>query len=255
MPGEEIELELILGNESIEPVFIGSLPPSLSILVPGAEPESEKVVYTFPAGTDEVELGVDEKMTYGKLTWDQKDEAGKQVPPGWYFYKIEYTVRKESPPPMDWGAGSQNRAFLIQYPQGAMEKLIELDQSRTVTNLPFETDDGIESVDVVFTLKHVELSEERSSFFILVTSPNNPLPDYDNHNWRTIRMDAQYVTDGVVKDARPHNRKFTDDGIEIRCGYSGSYLDPVPSDAKELKFVITRFGDWEGPWEFCIPLE
>jgi len=31
--------------------------------------------------------------------------------------------------------------------------------------------------------------------------------------------------------------------------------DPVPNDAKLLIFIITRFGDWEGPWVFKIPLE
>jgi len=31
-------------------------------------------------------------------------------------------------------------------------------------------------------------------------------------------------------------------------------LDPVPSDARELTFTITKFGDWQGPWEFHIPL-
>ena len=255
MPGEEVELELILNNDSIEPVYVCSLPPSLSILMPGPEPEFDKVVYTFPAGTEEVKLGVGETVTYGKITWNQKDEAGKQVPPGWYYYNIEYTVRKESPPPMDWGAGSQSRAFLIQYPQGAMEKIIDLNQTQTATGLPFDVDGEVRSADIVFTVKRVELNQERASFFVLVTSPNNPLPDYDNHNWRSMRMEARYVIDGVIKDARPHNRKFTDDGIEIRCGYNGSYLDPVPSDAKELTFIITRFGDWEGPWEFKVPLE
>ena len=30
---------------------------------------------------------------------------------------------------------------------------------------------------------------------------------------------------------------------------------PVPKGTKELTFIITRFGDVEGPWEFKIPVE
>ena len=32
-------------------------------------------------------------------------------------------------------------------------------------------------------------------------------------------------------------------------------LNPVPKTAKELTFRITKLGDWQGPWEFFIPLE
>jgi hypothetical protein len=32
-------------------------------------------------------------------------------------------------------------------------------------------------------------------------------------------------------------------------------LDPVPIDAKELTLKITKLGDWEGPWEFKVPLD
>jgi hypothetical protein len=41
----------------------------------------------------------------------------------------------------------------------------------------------------------------------------------------------------------------------LRWGYDLARLDPVPSDARKLTFTITRLGDWEGPWEFHVPLE
>ena len=67
---------------------------------------------------------------------------------------------------------------------------------------------------------------------------------------------AEYVFDDTVKDARGANTKYADDGIELRWGREGSYRDPIPSDTKELTFIITRLGDdWEGPWEFKVPLE
>lgn len=45
------------------------------------------------------------------------------------------------------------------------------------------------------------------------------------------------------------------DGITLNWAHPYVPLDPVPSDATELIFTIPRFGDWEGPWEFRIPLE
>ena len=254
MSGDEVEIEVRLTNESMEPVTVTQVPPKLSLVLPEPGEDNVKVVRTFNAGTKERELAVGETITY-KFTWDQKDEAEKQAPPGWYFGDFEYAVRKETPPAQDWKSGGRDRLFLIQYPQGAMEKIIDLNQSQTITGLPFDVDGEVKPVDIVFTLKRVELSQERASFLLLVTSPNNPFPNYDDHNWRSMRMVAQYMIDGVVKDARASNRQFSDDGIEIRCGYNDSYLDPVPSDAKELTFIITRFGDWEGPWEFKVPLE
>lgn len=250
----KVEIEVRLTNESVKPVIVTQMPPKLSLVLPGPVEDTVKVVRTFNAGTEERELAVGETVTY-KLTWNQKDEAEQQAPPGWYFGDFEYAVRKETPPAQDWRSGGRNRLFLIQYPQGAMEMVTKLNQSQTITGLPFDVDGEVKQIDIIFTLKRMELSRERASFLVLVTSPDNPLPDYDNHNWRSMRIDAQYVIDGVVKDARPHNRKFTDDGIEIRCGYNGSYLDPVPSDAKQLTFIISRFGDWEGSLEFKIPLE
>lgn len=44
-------------------------------------------------------------------------------------------------------------------------------------------------------------------------------------------------------------------GMELTWGNDATWLDPVLSDAKELTFTITEFGDWEGPWEFRIPLQ
>ena len=254
MPGEEVEIELRLTNASTEPVIVAPLPPSLRLLTAGAEPESEKVVRSFPAGTEEVKLAINEATTY-KIIWNQRDDEGKQVSPGWYYGNVEFGIRREKSLEEEARTGSTERLFLIQYPQGAMEKVIELNQVQTATNLPFVVDGEVNSVDIVVTLKRVELSQEKTSFFVWLTSPNNPLPGYDNVWWRSGRNYARYVIEGVVKDARSAYRQYSNDGIELTWGYKGSYLDPVPSDAKELNFIITRLGEWEGPWEFHVPLE
>jgi len=255
-PGEKIEIELRLTNKSVEPVIISTFPPSISIALSAIGEEPGKIVHTFPTGVGERELVVVETVTH-KYSWDQNDDEGKQVAPGWYQCTFEINIKKITPPTNEWSTGGGKRIFLIQYPQGAMEKIIDLDLSQTAIGLPLEVDNEIIPVDIVLTLKRAELTQEGASFFVLLTSPNNPLPSYDEVWWH-IALDehAQYVFDGTVKDARGANTRYTDEGIELRWGREGSYRDPIPSDTKELTFIITRLGDdWEGPWEFRIPLE
>ena len=256
MPGDEVEIEVRLTNESVEPVTVTRMPPKLSLVLLESGEDNVKVIHTFNAGTEERELAVGGTAIY-TLTWDQKDENGNQSPPGWYFGEFEYTVRPQTAPENEWRSGGRNRLFLVQYPQGAMEKIIDLDLSQAANGLPLEVDNKITPVDIVLTLKRVELTEEGASFFVLLTSPNNPLPSYDEVWWH-IALDehAKYVFDGTVKDARGANTKYTEDGIELRWGREGNYRDPIPSDTKELTFIITRLGDdWDGPWEFTVPLK
>ena len=263
-PGEKIEIEVSLTNQSTGPVVIEQFPPKINIYLPDAMDMEEMrpgkelgtVVHIFPAGTEERELGVDETVSF-KLTWDQKDEDGNQVPSGWYHRQSELQIRTVTEPVNSWRTGGGQRVFLIQYPQGAMEKIIDLNLSQTASGLPLEMDNKIVPVDIVLTLKRVELMQEGVSFFVLLTSPDYPLPDDEDVWWRlALDEHAEYVFDGTVKDARGANTRYTDDGIELRWGREGSYRDPIPSDTKELTFIITRLGDdWEGSWEFKIPLE
>jgi hypothetical protein len=275
--GEQVQMELIMANASqgeVEPVIVSPLPPAISlvksgtsssrtlpsgIVVPDLEPGGSASVKTFPAGTEERKLAVGERVTYN-LTWDQKDEDGKQVSPGWYYYEYRYDFRKDSSGE-GVGSGGRDRAFLIQYPQGAMQKSIEVNQSRTLTGVPLLTMEGeTKLVDVVITLERVELNEMGVTFYAEMTSPDNPVSGYSNPEWAGhIPMSAQYIVDGAVIEARAPNSKFLDSGIQFRWGASpddDNYLDPVPADAKELTFVIPEIEpDWEGPWEFKILLE
>jgi len=266
-------MELLLTNASkgeVEPVIVSPLPPVISLVASGvflgpAMPpnanrgiESGEPAKTFPAGTGEETLAKGEKLTYN-LTWDQKDEDGNQVSPGWYYYESRYNFRQESSEE-GVGSGIRERAFLIQYPQGAMQKSIELDQAKTVTGLPLTVDGETKLVDVVINLQRVELNDMGVTFYAEMSSPNNPVSGYNNPEWSGhIPLSAQYVVDGIIKEARAPSSKFLDSGIEFRWGASpddDNYLDPVPADAKELTFVIPEIRpDWQGPWEFKISLE
>lgn len=273
MPGEQVQMELVLTNASqgeVEPVIVSPLLPTISLVASGMflgpvmppnvdrGMESGEPVKTFPAGTEERKLAVGEKVTYN-LTWDQKDKDGNQVSPGWYYYESRYNFRQESSNE-GVGSGIRERAFLIQYPQGAMTKTIELNQSRTITGLPLTVNGETKTIDVVINLKRVELNEKGATFYATMSSPNNPVSGYNNPEWMGhVPLTSQYVVDGVVKEARAPSSKFLDSGIEFRWGASqddDNYLDPVPADAKEITFVIPEIRpDWVGPWEFRIPLE
>jgi hypothetical protein len=273
MPGEEVNMQLVLTNASqgdVEPVVVSSLPPEVNIYPVGSSPapgpglpmqsmQSIPTVKTFPGGSGEATLATGEKLTYD-LTWDQKDAYGNQVPPGWYYYRYTCWFRPESSAQPS-GSGGNGRAFLIQYPQGAMKGTIEVNQSKTITGLPLITVTGeTKTVDVTVTLERVVFDDMGVTFYARMTSPDNPVTGYDGTDWvGHIPMTSQYIVDGVTKEARAPSSQFTDSGVEFRWGASAddpNYLDPVPSDAKQLTFVIPEIGHgWPGPWEFEIPLD
>lgn len=66
-----------------------------------------------------------------------------------------------------------------------------------------------------------------------------------------IHAEAEYSIDGVaMKQAGPSGINFLQNGMRHVWN-----LDPVPSDAKELTFRITKLGDWQGAWEFNVALQ
>jgi len=275
-PGEQVQMELVLTNAShgeVEPVILSQLPLMVTLsrageypgpavppglTLPGTESVESTPVKSFPGGTGEETLAKGDEIIYN-LTWDQKDKDDNQVPPGWYYYESSYNYRPESSEDSTT-SGVRSRAFLIQYAQGAMEKTIEVNQSKTITGLPLTVNDETKLVDVVINLQRVELNERGTTFYATMTSPNNPVSGYNNPEWLGhVPLSAQYVMDGVLKEARAPSSQFLDNGIMFRWGASpddDNYLDPVPVDATEITFVIPEIRpDWEVPWEFKISLE
>jgi hypothetical protein len=135
-----------------------------------------------------------------------------------------------------------------------MQKTITVNEVRTVTGLPFEWKRENYYLDIAITLERIELTEDRAIFFTFATSPNYPATSYDHPQFSGY-VHAEYVVDGTIKDARGAGMRYLADGVRLSWGDGIERLDPVPSDAKELIFVIDSFGEWEGPWEFRIPLE
>jgi hypothetical protein len=185
-------------------------------------------VFSIPAGTQPLEIKPGDTITL-EFSWDQKDKAGKQVPPGWYFDRF-YGYSLSVPA---W--------ILIKYSQSAMEKTIELNQSQTVKG-------------IMVTLEHIELTSSGMTVYAFGTLSGYTVPPGISNTSNSVeRALAEYSIDGgIVKQAGSAGMQYLENGTRLIWT---RHVDPVPSDAKELIFTITRFGDTEGPWEFRIPLE
>ncbi len=262
--GELVQLNVtVMNNSSLnsQPVTINPYPPRIDLEVPVSPATgatdlwrlSNSVIKTFPAGTGTKTFIAGENITY-QLTWDQKDNDGKQVSPCWYFFDYKLQANNGS---QNWGSGGAGKVLLIQYPQGAMKKTIQVNQSKRIENLTLSMDGGgSRSIDLVLQLKQVVLNDMGASFLVVASSPSHPTPDYNGIGWAGS-SEAEYIVDGVTKYARSANSQVTGNGVQLRWGDVNNkdyYLDPIPADAKQLVFIMTGFANWKGPWQFQVPL-
>jgi len=236
LPGEEVKIEFIFKNVSSEPITVAPFPPGIEIM----RPRTDEVVQSFPEGSGQLDISPAETVEY-TLVWDQLDDNGEQVVPGWYYVNVrDITVTKATAPARTGVSFGSIAKLLIQFPQGAMEKVIEVNQSQTVN-------------DLTITLEQVELSAAGAAVFTFTTPPGYKLSQEGPAFPPPPMIDAaaQYNVDGdPTKEAWYSGGRSLESRMELIWD-----LDPMPSDARELTFTITRFGDWEGPWEFFIPLE
>lgn len=125
----------------------------------------------------------------------------------------------------------------------AMDNIIELNQTRTANGLSI-------------TLEQVVLRAEGIVFFVFTTPPDYSLPQKFQGPMPPGMAPAvaEYTTDGITRYAGDAEATFLENGIRLTWGYSQPSLEMVPGDATELVFTITSFGDWQGPWEFIVPL-
>jgi len=261
-PGEEVEIELSFQNLNSYPVIVEPFPPEIEIWLSHLNElnKNRELIRSFVTENKEIKLDAGETRTYN-FTWGQKYSDGRQVAPGRYYAVVVYfeALKASGKGPIGGGGGTPTRV-LIQYPQGAMEKIIEVGQSQTITNLTFMWRGEEIHTDVIMTLERVELFAEGTRLFVLASSPHYLIGNPETH-WDRARSpwdgvaSAQYVMDGVIRydDLRRHSKGFPEEGVRLMWG-NKLFLDPVPIDAQELTFTVTHWGDWEGPWEFTVPL-
>jgi hypothetical protein len=235
LPGQPIRIGIDFTNIGPEAITLSQFPPEIRLLS-----RADEMVRLFEAGAEELHLEPGAKATCN-LTWDQRDDSGTQVSPGRYRVDVTnvYYIRGGDPPRATWANFGDTYVY-IQYPQGAMEKVIDLNQPQTVNG-------------ITITLERIELSAEGAVFYCFVIppgyTPSQPVPNVMTY------AQAGYSFDGITKDAGLAGYGTRDDGIKLIWGSPDLPLDPVPGDAKELTFTITSFGNVEGPWEFQVPLD
>ncbi|MDP2730857.1 MAG: zf-HC2 domain-containing protein [Dehalococcoidales bacterium] len=240
LPGEEVAIKLSITSTSSEPITLSPYPWEI-VVTPGED--FDQVLFSQAGGTQEKEIKPGETVTV-EFAWDQKDKTGKQVVPGWYNIRSrEITVRQGGDRLTMFTPGTR---VLIQYPQGAMEKSFDVNQSQTVNG-------------ITVTLERVELTVDSSSFYFFFIPPDYTAPPPGPGSpppppptWAMAR--GEYTIDGITKNADTSGVRIEGDGIKLVWGGGPAKLDPVPSDAGKLIFTITKLGDWQGPWEFKVTL-
>jgi hypothetical protein len=152
--------------------------------------------------------------------------------------------------PEPLGKNCQSR-ILVQYPQSAKEKTIELNQSWTVNG-------------ITVTLERIDLTSSGMKVYALAALSGYPVPPGITGTTDAIRqVFAEYSSDGsVVKQAGSAGMQFLERGTRLIWD---RHIDPVPNDAKELVFRVSTITLSFAPdrpdekvvglWEFRIPLE
>jgi hypothetical protein len=234
LPGEMIEVKLSFTNTSLDSVIFAPYPPEIRVT---PRLNHDQVLFSVPAGTQPLEIKPNETISVN-FTWDQKDTEGKQVSPGWYNVIFRDITVRQGDSRYGFNPGAR---ILIQYPQGAMERSLDMDQSQTVNG-------------IMVTLQRIEITSAGVKVYAFNVPPGykfpsgQPLPAPS----MMFHAEAEYSVDGeVFKPAGSSGIRPLENGML----HIWDNLDPIPVDAKELTFRITKLGDWEGPWEFKISLE
>jgi len=240
LPGEPIEVKLSITNISSDIIVMSQYPPEIRVT---PWQDRDRILSSRAGGTQPLEIRPSDTIIVD-FTWDQKDKEGKQVPPGWYAITFRDISITQGDRRTTFNPGA---AVLIQYPQGALEKSFDLNQSQTVNG-------------ITVTLERIELTADGSTFYLFFITPGYtppptgpglpPMPPT-----MSVMAKAEYTVGSITKYAGTAGFGTKGNGIKLVWGGRPHRLDPVPSDAKELTFTITQMNDWEGPWEFKVPLQ
>lgn len=235
LPGEPIAVELSFTNLSANPLVLEQYPFEIQV---AAGYQHDQLLYSVDGGTQSLEIPPQATINQS-FTWDQTDAAGKQTSPGWYDITFTDIVIRQESASYSFNPGA---SVLIQYPQGAMEKTFNVEQSVTANGITFQLE-SVELKSTGITIKGLSMIPG----YNLPSGQPGPSPDF----W--VNAEAEYSIDGgSPKPAGFSGIRFLETGV---YHIWDNKLNPVPSDAGELTLRITRLGDQTGPWEFRIPLQ
>jgi hypothetical protein len=222
LPGEMVEVVLSFKNRSTQAVTISPFPPAVRI---SRKPDT--LVRNIMSGNGAIVVNPNETANY-TVIWDGKYDDGKQAAPGWHYFSIQGY----------WGIAK----ILIQYPQGAMDKTIEPKKSQAAEGNTIT----LERVELTDTgLKVYAFNTPPGYYYYQLPSGGGNAPSF----W--VHAEAVYSIDGGPSQiAGESNFRPLENGML----YIWDWMDPVPADARELTFRVTKLGDRIGLWEFKIPL-
>lgn len=234
LPGETVRLTLEFENDHSKRVTLSPFPPKIEIL----HGITGRVVELFPAGTQEVELEPGDTISH-TYKWNQLDESGEQVTPGSYSVMLGDVSISDG---RGYGFGGFRGKVFIRYPQGAINKTVEVNESQTV--------------GVTETLQRIEMSSYNTQIYVIshvkVEAPDVPegMPAPPPTPPDSLRSPAYMEVDGEELEVEP-----------CGFGYAGKrwsveyVAEPVPSDAENLTFVVTEMGMQVCPWQFNVSFE
>jgi hypothetical protein len=234
LPGEQIMFGIGIINKSSGTITIDPYSPARWIKRVG----QNDVVYSSAAGTRTYDVKADHPFIPTKAIWDQKDNKGSQVQPGWYEIGYEYRIIEENTAEIYTVVPTAR--FQIVSPDSAMYKDLEVNRSVSVK-------------DIKATLERIEMNPVQVKVYVFTTPPGYTLPQpgsLEEPSAFVQNSKAEYSIDGgMVKEAVHAGAEFNKDGATIIW-----HIDPIPVNAKELTFTVTRLGDREGVWQFKIKL-
>ena len=237
LPGEEITIELSFTNTSSEATTISPILPEMEII----SSARQEVVRSFAQSDGQEKLDAGGTLTK-TLVWNQKDNAGEQVPPGHYQLHIgEIHIEGAEPRATGTSPGSILE-IVIRSPQGAaLERTVEVNET-------------VSANGVKITLMRVETSAAGTRVYALASldEGSSQLPALPTNPMLVAQAFAQYSVDsGDVKEAVGTGEDPVEGGVELFWGN----LDPIPSDGRLLTFTIISLDEQQGPWEFEILLQ
>lgn len=232
-PGSSVEIQLTFTNYDTAARIMNQFPPLISLESRNL-PFENRIVRSFPAGEEQVQLQSGESKKY-RVIWDQKNNSGQAVPYGWYSVRITVNSQKITDPKSNQGAGGEATRVLVLPSGGVRVKDIAVNQSQTANG-------------VTLNLEKIELQIEGARLYTL-SRPDN----YNPKDSLAFETAAEYRVD--AEDWKPAAK--TEFGSFILEGGIRHIwdLDPIPQNARELSFRINRTGDRQGPWEFKLPLQ
>jgi hypothetical protein len=126
LPGEQIMFGIGIINSSSGTITIDPYPPAMWI----KSLDRNEIVYSSPGGQNTYELPSGMPFLPTKDTWDQKDNNGQQVIPGWYEIGYEYVIIEQSTGKKC--TANPTAKFRIVDSESAMNKNLDVNQSVTV---------------------------------------------------------------------------------------------------------------------------